>query len=677
MDFLFNGISTLFISSAALTLIHFVWQGALIAIVLRLLLAVVPKNSFVTRYRLAVLALISSILLPAFTLYYLTATPDVVQSTMEYSSRAIQFIEEPTVLSSTVNAGEQQSLNTPISSYVEQNQADILLKVLLFWVFGCLVMATKFVIDLNKTYNLAKNGIAPVSSEICEITERMTRRFSMTRPIRILKSSIVNVPVVVGWLRPVVLLPIAITIGLEKKQLELIIAHELAHIKRMDFAVNVIQSIVQICFFYHPSVHWINRVIRDEREYICDEMALKMAGNDDQTKLNLAKALLNTEELREGNFSLIAVAASGGKLKHRISHILDAEYRPATSIKTIFAGLIAFMFSVAAMASTLAFDSGSNLSAPVSPLVVDQVAARSERKLNETKLNATERKSSKIDSPNTLPKTFAKRPAQRLTDQVSPKARSETNVNTNVLNAKTADTNAKPSLVKRSPVLASVEQSKATTDKTVVKKMAIASVKKEAKFNTDNSKVESENASRTAERVNLKVTKIDKQPKAKIQIETPNFVEAQKEESLAPSVAILSKMPNKQAIEKKNENKTNKPLKTASLDLSSIRDYSDPKAIYTPYPKYPRRAWSRMISQTVRVEFVINEQGKVNDIKTVGRVDKDFSREIRRKLRKWRYEPAIDNGRAISHVTSLEFVFEAPQKEKIILTTTGSRISRL
>jgi len=124
------------------------------------------------------------------------------------------------------------------------------------------------------------------------------------------------------------------------------------------------------------------------------------------------------------------------------------------------------------------------------------------------------------------------------------------------------------------------------------------------------------------------------------------------------------------------EESENKPFKVASLDLKSVASFTEPRAIYTPYPKYPRRAWSKMISQTVRVAFRIGIDGKVSEIDIVEGADRDFSREINRRLRKWQYKPATRNGIKVAHKTSLEFVFEAPQKKRIHMISTGTRIPK-
>lgn len=661
MENLLGSISTQLISSTALTLIHFVWQGALVAIVLKLILTFIPQKYLLTRYRLAVTALAVTVILPCATLFYLAQSPDIVQSTIDYSSKAINVFGEIPAMQSgvTENISTESTTNlTNIESFsgLVEDKNNLLLNLLIAWVVGCLLMLVKFAIDLNSTYRLAKEGVVPVTSQIDEIVVRLARRYKLSRPIQILKSNLVNVPVVVGWLRPVILLPIAISVGLDKAQLELIIAHELAHIKRMDFAVNIIQSLVQIVFFYHPSVHWINQVIREEREYICDAMALEIIGNNNHSKLNLAKALLNTEELREGNFSLIAVAASGGKLKNRISHILEGEYRPATSIKTLLLSVFAFMFSLAAMASTIALESSQKLIEPEKSLI-DQVEMIRSRKLALTKESAggtsvVNRKPASADTDKTVIS------GAKLVDNPI-----KNNVNNNRklrLNRNLADLSQ-----------AETEQIEATKVSQVARIRTTTNGEDKPRTNIVLTTESNELLQITNQKPKQSASKQNAAKQSTVKRDELLSGELSSDDK---SVEDTHPKDPSMLANRLNQNKNGESYKVASLDLASIKDYSDPKAIYTPYPRYPKQAWSKMVNQTVAVNFVINTDGKVEDVVVQGRVGRSFVREVKRKLRKWRYEPAMDNNRRVEHATSLEFVFKAPQEEKIVLITTGTRI---
>src|SRR5262249_9924774 len=140
------------------------------------------------------------------------------------------------------------------------------------------------------------------------------------RRVRALMSSMVESPSVIGWLRPVILLPPATLMGLTSLQLEAIIAHEIAHIRRYDYLVNMVQMLVETLLFYHPAVWWISKRIRVERELCCDDLAVRFCGN----ALRYAKALTRLEKLRL-SAPTVAMASTGGPLLYRIQRLVGVK----------------------------------------------------------------------------------------------------------------------------------------------------------------------------------------------------------------------------------------------------------------------------------------------------------------------------------------------------------------
>src|SRR5580692_6312419 len=114
------------------------------------------------------------------------------------------------------------------------------------------------------------------------------------RAIRVLISTVAESPSVIGWLRPVILLPAATLAGLEPEQLQAVLAHEIAHIRRHDYLVNLAQTVVETLLFYHPAVWWVSARIRHERELCCDDAAVAMCGD----AVFYARALTSLERLR-------------------------------------------------------------------------------------------------------------------------------------------------------------------------------------------------------------------------------------------------------------------------------------------------------------------------------------------------------------------------------------------
>jgi HEAT repeat protein len=165
---------------------------------------------------------------------------------------------------------------------------------------------------------------------------RLCGQLRVKRPVRLLESALVKVPMVIGWLRPVILLPAGALTGLTTRQLEAIIAHELAHIRRHDYLVNLLQALIETLLFYHPAVWWVSRQIRREREHCCDDLAVAVCGD----AFTYARALLEMERLRAGGPQL-ALAANGGSLMNRIQRLVGAQPQHTNRFAGLFAGIIA------------------------------------------------------------------------------------------------------------------------------------------------------------------------------------------------------------------------------------------------------------------------------------------------------------------------------------------------
>jgi beta-lactamase regulating signal transducer with metallopeptidase domain len=168
----------------------------------------------------------------------------------------------------------------------------------------------------------------------------LAHRLSISRPVRLAVSALAEVPAVVGWLRPIVLMPASIFMGLNAEQIEALLAHELAHVRRYDYLVNLLQTAAETLFFYHPAVWLVSRHIRNEREHCCDDLAVELCGNT----LAYVRALTELEQMRHGAPRL-AMAADGGSLLGRVQRLL----RVKKNVSTPSSGWIAGIGIVAAL----------------------------------------------------------------------------------------------------------------------------------------------------------------------------------------------------------------------------------------------------------------------------------------------------------------------------------------
>jgi hypothetical protein len=166
---------------------------------------------------------------------------------------------------------------------------------------------------------LKRRETRPLSSELRDRCQALERRLGINRAVRFCESRLVAAPAMMGWLRPVVLLPVTAVTGLSEQQLDAVIAHELAHIRRLDAFVNLFQVLAEALLFYHPAVWWVNRRIRAERENCCDDEAIRACG--DATEY--AHALTLIEEWRSA--PVLVMAASRSALAARVLRLLGME----------------------------------------------------------------------------------------------------------------------------------------------------------------------------------------------------------------------------------------------------------------------------------------------------------------------------------------------------------------
>lgn len=195
------------------------------------------------------------------------------------------------------------------------------------WCVGVGLCSLRPLLGWHTLWRLRTIGVAPVSDDIRVALRRVAERLGLRQTVQVLQSTLAQVPVVVGYLRPVILLPVSLLTNMPPAQLEAILAHELAHIRRHDFVVNLLQTLVETLFFYHPAVWWLSRQIRVEREHCCDDLVVAALDN----RADYGRALLAIEELR-GERTLLALGAHNGSLLSRIRRIVGFRAdRTATS----------------------------------------------------------------------------------------------------------------------------------------------------------------------------------------------------------------------------------------------------------------------------------------------------------------------------------------------------------
>jgi hypothetical protein len=173
------------------------------------------------------------------------------------------------------------------------------------------------------TRKLKPLDVESTSSDLQYVLRALNTRLGIQRAVKLLNSARVQAPTVISWLKPAILLPVGCMAGLSTLQVEAVLAHELAHIRRHDYLVNFFQSVMETVLFYHPAVWWVSSQIRREREHCCDDLAVAVCGD----RLAYAKALSFLEE-RRSPMPAGAFGATGGVLKMRIARLLGLKQPP-------------------------------------------------------------------------------------------------------------------------------------------------------------------------------------------------------------------------------------------------------------------------------------------------------------------------------------------------------------
>ena len=299
--------------AAGWSLLHFVWQGCLIALLPFIVRTLSTRQSARLRYGTACLALLMMAVTPPITFRLL-------QGPRATASGLVLFSERLPVSSSV---GRWSSTTSPESfspSWLQTIEADAspwLPWLTVAWLSGVFFLSLRLAGGLFYTQRLRKNRTVPVGREWREKLRRLCQRLQVKQTVLLLESACVQVPTVIGWLRPVILLPASTLTGLTAQQLEAILTHELAHIRRYDYLVNLLQTAVETLLFYHPAVWWVSKQVRLEREHCCDDLAVAAQGN----ALVYARALAELEA-RRINGPQLARSANGGSLLGRIERLL-------------------------------------------------------------------------------------------------------------------------------------------------------------------------------------------------------------------------------------------------------------------------------------------------------------------------------------------------------------------
>ena len=335
------------VQALAWALVHFLWQGTLIAAAAALLMRL--SSSASVRYATGAGALVVMLLALTATFVAMQASasaPLTRQSEVLRSGTATPFVL-------SIAAQNVTAASNPVAATDPWPLVGVVA-----WLVGMLLLSVRLAGGWVLARRMATRAVRPAAAHIQALASDVAARLELRRAVEVFESSAVAVPVLVGWLRPAVVFPVAALAGLSPAQIEALLAHELAHVRRHDYLVNLLQSVAEVVLFYHPAMWWLSRRVRAERELCCDDVAVGVCD-----RLIYATALTDLAAMMSPR---VALAATGGDLLGRVRRILQREEPSMTGkVRFVAAAMVfvamcvalpAMVASVRPAASPAAFD---------------------------------------------------------------------------------------------------------------------------------------------------------------------------------------------------------------------------------------------------------------------------------------------------------------------------------
>jgi len=323
-------------------LVASVWQGLLLAMLTGTIVMLTRRSSPAKRYNLLLGAMLLFAITTGFTFTNAFISGDNSVSTVLQSHTLTIFNQAVATTPVYVKTGFLENL----SDYLLRNSGTIVLVWLLVVCARCLQLA----MGLQDIYNLRRRHVYEVDRRWNERVALLSQKLGINQVVGLAESGIAKVPLVVGYLKPLILIPAGLLASLPVEAVEAILVHELAHIRRADYAVNLLQSLLEIVFFFNPAIWWLSSLIRAERENCCDDIAVTQSSS----KVAYIKALVACQEYQQAVPPVFAMALKDNKkhLKNRVTrlissrnHSLNRMEKSLLAITLITAGLFTVAFT--------------------------------------------------------------------------------------------------------------------------------------------------------------------------------------------------------------------------------------------------------------------------------------------------------------------------------------------
>jgi TonB family protein len=666
-----NLLNSPFLTSLALTLLHFMWQGILVAAVLKSALLIFDNKKPQLRYALSALAMLVSLLLPIITFVILYRAELSSGNSLTSSlalNELIQELKQPDSLFNYTELTEKLPLLLPYISVL--------------WLITIFFLAGKLLFEISAVNKLPQQGTVSPSDRLQARFDELVTQINLRIKPQLLISLKVEVPMAIGWLKPVVLIPASMISGLNNAQLEMLILHELAHIRRHDYLVNFLQTLIEILLFFHPAVLWVSKQMRNEREYCSDDIAVQHCGDAVAYAHTLADTASLCTKVHNHTIPDMAMAASGGDLKQRVIRLVDHHCAPSNNISKWFA-------SATIIFSVLLLSSKQLLTMPLLDIWYNENPWKQQEKtLNSTKYITDSKYTSSKLSSEILPNTSI---AQQLLTPQQVAFQKGAHKPQNLFIKKSHPTSNKlptfaSNKIQKTPVVKDNKDSHITLNET--KNITNQS----NQFNNKLDNLSSTHLKKTTQSIENSV-------KSNSKMVNDAFERTASNNPYQQELAQLATLPEPKVAANKNSiNKLHKseftdflevPLSTNQLNSIKIESMHVDKSIENELrtftsndvaqnkekvtlapiwhnaeqlksvdPIYPSAAKRKGIEIEVKVDFTIDVDGRIKNIQ-FARQNKInyFKSSIRSAIKKWRFLPAKVDDKPVESQMSKVFSF--------------------
>ena len=294
------------VNAIGTTLIHSLWQGLILVGVTGLIILTTRSRKPALRYNLLVWSLFAFFILSVATFinafFQVTSQASGVNLIAHGKENLTAFIPNVTLL-------------IQAKTYLaDHNQT-----VVLLWFLIVAARCFQLLIGLNSLGYLRRNASFTISADWEAKAKSLAQQLGIKQIVRFAECRLIKVPIVIGHLKPLILLPLGLLTALPPKEIEAILVHELAHIYRRDYLVNLLQNVMEILFFFNPAVLWLSSLIKTERENCCDDIAVNLT----TSKINYISALIACQEYQQALPAYAMAFSKKGQLRNRVARLVD------------------------------------------------------------------------------------------------------------------------------------------------------------------------------------------------------------------------------------------------------------------------------------------------------------------------------------------------------------------